>query len=141
MASGESFWITGPAARADVQDLRARSSAVVSGRGTIAYDNPSLRVRPEQLNDVESLQKDGMQQIDESLEQSAQPMRVLLDTQASLSGAEKVFGAPGKVVHVSKRGLDLSESLLAALNTGEGDQSIQLSCDAEGHFRSLRIAR
>ncbi len=31
MASGESKWITGPAARADVQRLRARSCAVISG--------------------------------------------------------------------------------------------------------------
>ena len=34
MASGESQWITGPAARSDVQRLRARSSAIITGVGT-----------------------------------------------------------------------------------------------------------
>ncbi len=48
MASGESQWITGAAARDDVQHLRARSSAVVTGRGTALDDRPALTVRPEQ---------------------------------------------------------------------------------------------
>lgn len=47
MASGESQWITGIAARQDVQKLRARSSAIVTGIGTVLADNPSLTVRPE----------------------------------------------------------------------------------------------
>ena len=48
MASGESKWITGPAARADVQHWRARSSAIVTGSGTVLADNPSLLVRLDQ---------------------------------------------------------------------------------------------
>ena len=48
MASGESQWITGPAAREDVQRLRARSSAVITGVGTVLADRPSYTVRPEQ---------------------------------------------------------------------------------------------
>lgn len=47
MASGESQWITGPDARQDVQQLRAESSAMLTGIGTIIADNPSLTVRPE----------------------------------------------------------------------------------------------
>nr|VFJ70915.1 MAG: diaminohydroxyphosphoribosylaminopyrimidine deaminase / 5-amino-6-(5-phosphoribosylamino)uracil reductase [Candidatus Kentron sp. FM]VFK20860.1 MAG: diaminohydroxyphosphoribosylaminopyrimidine deaminase / 5-amino-6-(5-phosphoribosylamino)uracil reductase [Candidatus Kentron sp. FM] len=49
MSSGESQWITGPAARRDVQRLRARSSAILTGAGTVLLDNPSLTVRPEEL--------------------------------------------------------------------------------------------
>ena len=45
MASGESQWITGAAARADVQHWRARSCAVVTGAGTVRADNPRLTVR------------------------------------------------------------------------------------------------
>jgi diaminohydroxyphosphoribosylaminopyrimidine deaminase/5-amino-6-(5-phosphoribosylamino)uracil reductase len=45
MASGESRWITGPAARADVQYWRARSCAVVTGSGTVLTDDPQLTVR------------------------------------------------------------------------------------------------
>lgn len=49
MASGESQWITGPAARADVQSLRARSSAIVTGADTVMTDNARLTVRAQEL--------------------------------------------------------------------------------------------
>jgi diaminohydroxyphosphoribosylaminopyrimidine deaminase / 5-amino-6-(5-phosphoribosylamino)uracil reductase len=45
LADGVSRWITGEAARADVQRLRARASAVVTGIGTVLADNPKLTVR------------------------------------------------------------------------------------------------
>ena len=51
MASGESRWITGADARRDVQRLRARSSAVVTGIGTVLADDPSMTVRREQIGD------------------------------------------------------------------------------------------
>lgn len=70
MASGESQWITGPAARADVQKLRARSSAVITGIGTVLADDPQLTVRDA------SLAPAGL-----SLRQ---PLRVVLDRQARL---------------------------------------------------------
>ena len=47
MASGESQWITSPGARADVQYWRARSSAIVTGIGTVLGDDPALTVRDE----------------------------------------------------------------------------------------------
>ena len=45
MASGESKWITGEAARADVMRWRARAGAILTGAGTVLADNPSLTVR------------------------------------------------------------------------------------------------
>jgi diaminohydroxyphosphoribosylaminopyrimidine deaminase/5-amino-6-(5-phosphoribosylamino)uracil reductase len=45
LANGESKWITGEAARADVQRWRARSSAILTGSGTVLADNPQLTVR------------------------------------------------------------------------------------------------
>lgn len=49
MASGESKWITGPAAREDVQKLRAKSGAIITGSETVITDNPQLNVRSTQL--------------------------------------------------------------------------------------------
>jgi diaminohydroxyphosphoribosylaminopyrimidine deaminase/5-amino-6-(5-phosphoribosylamino)uracil reductase len=46
-ASGESQWITGEAARAEVQKLRAGVDAVMIGAGTARADNPSLLARTE----------------------------------------------------------------------------------------------
>lgn len=45
MASGESRWITGAQARADVHRLRARAGAVLTGVGTVVADDPQLTVR------------------------------------------------------------------------------------------------
>ncbi len=45
LADGQSQWITGPLARADVQRLRAESCAIVTGIGTVLADDPSLNVR------------------------------------------------------------------------------------------------
>jgi len=48
MANGESKWITGEAARADVQQWRARAGAILSGAATVLADDPLLTARPEQ---------------------------------------------------------------------------------------------
>ncbi len=49
MATGESKWITGAAAREDVQRLRAQSAAIITGSETVIADNPQLNVRSMQL--------------------------------------------------------------------------------------------
>ena len=70
MASGESQWITGPAARAEVQRLRARSSVVLSGADTVLQDNARLTVRPDELGlDAEQC----------ALAAARPPLRVLVD--------------------------------------------------------------
>ncbi|MGB0721935.1 MAG: bifunctional diaminohydroxyphosphoribosylaminopyrimidine deaminase/5-amino-6-(5-phosphoribosylamino)uracil reductase RibD [Gammaproteobacteria bacterium] len=45
MATGESKWISSDASRRDVQLWRARSSAILTGMGTVLADDPSLNVR------------------------------------------------------------------------------------------------
>nr|VFJ57693.1 MAG: diaminohydroxyphosphoribosylaminopyrimidine deaminase [Candidatus Kentron sp. FW] len=67
MSSGESQWITGQAARSDVQRLRARSSAIMTGVGTVLADDPSLTLRPREF---------GMTTGDRPVRQ---PLRIVLD--------------------------------------------------------------
>jgi diaminohydroxyphosphoribosylaminopyrimidine deaminase/5-amino-6-(5-phosphoribosylamino)uracil reductase len=50
MSSGESKWITSDSARVDVQKLRSKHQAVMTGSGTILADNPLMTVRLEHLN-------------------------------------------------------------------------------------------
>ena len=45
LASGESKWITGEAARVDGHRWRARAGAILTGAGTILADDPQLTVR------------------------------------------------------------------------------------------------
>jgi diaminohydroxyphosphoribosylaminopyrimidine deaminase/5-amino-6-(5-phosphoribosylamino)uracil reductase len=50
LADGTSKWITGERARADVQRLRARASAIVTGSGTVLADDPMLTVRDPEFD-------------------------------------------------------------------------------------------
>lgn len=70
MASGESQWITGPAARAEVQRLRAQSSVVLTGADTVLMDHARLTVRAAELRLDDELTALAMQR---------QPLRVLID--------------------------------------------------------------
>ncbi len=47
--NGRSQWITGEAARQDVQHWRAQSCAMLTGIGTVLADNPRLNVRELQI--------------------------------------------------------------------------------------------
>src|SRR5690606_29183042 len=66
MASGDSKWISGEAARHDVHRWRARSGALLTGAGTVLVDDPSLTVRLQH--------RDG-----EPAEEFVPPLRVVLD--------------------------------------------------------------
>jgi diaminohydroxyphosphoribosylaminopyrimidine deaminase/5-amino-6-(5-phosphoribosylamino)uracil reductase len=70
MASGESQWITGPAARSAVQRLRARSSLVLTGADSVLIDGARMTVRgPESGLDAETL----------AFIEARPPLRLLVD--------------------------------------------------------------
>jgi diaminohydroxyphosphoribosylaminopyrimidine deaminase/5-amino-6-(5-phosphoribosylamino)uracil reductase len=72
-AGGGRTWISGEVSRGDVQTWRARSSAVLTGAGTVRSDDPQLNVR---LNYGPWVR---------------QPVRVVLDPQLSSPRAAKIF--------------------------------------------------
>ena len=72
MANGESKWITGAQARADVQQYRAKASAILSTSQTVLADNPSLNVRWAELP-----QEVQFRYVEQHLRQ---PVRVILDS-------------------------------------------------------------
>lgn len=85
MDSGESKWITGSTAREDVQKLRARSSAILTGIGTVLADDPSMNARIDQ-------QKLGIKT------DINQPMRVIIDAQLKCPSNARMFDLPGRTV-------------------------------------------
>lgn len=89
MASGESKWITGPRAREDVQRLRARSCAIISGIGTLLLDDAALTVRAGELNLPEA-----------KAIAARQPLRVILDSQLRLPRSAELLRHPGPILLV-----------------------------------------
>jgi diaminohydroxyphosphoribosylaminopyrimidine deaminase/5-amino-6-(5-phosphoribosylamino)uracil reductase len=87
MADGESQWITGPEARRDVQSLRARSGAIMTGIGTVQADDPSLTVR-----DIDT--------------HGRQPLRVVLDSRLRMSPGARMLSLPGKTLVCCTEGHD-----------------------------------
>ncbi|CRH28441.1 MULTISPECIES: bifunctional diaminohydroxyphosphoribosylaminopyrimidine deaminase/5-amino-6-(5-phosphoribosylamino)uracil reductase RibD [Pantoea] len=88
MASGESQWITSPAARRDVQRLRAQSSAILSSSATVLADNPSLTVRWSELD------SESQRLVDEA--ELRQPVRVIVDSQNRVTPDHKLIEQLGE---------------------------------------------
>lgn len=83
MASGESFWITGEPARADVQQWRARSCALVTGINTVLRDDPALTVRDPAFG-----------------ENPRQPLRVVVDSRLRTPPEARLLRMPGAAASV-----------------------------------------
>lgn len=80
--TGDSRWVTGPAARSYVQELRDRADAVMVGVGTVLADNPSLTVRPAEFSASVCIPRNHA--------------RVVLDSRGRLPLDAKVIILPGR---------------------------------------------
>ena len=89
MASGESQWITGPDARSDVQRLRARSGAIITGADSVLLDDSALTVRATEL---------GLPEEDAVAAAARQPIRVLVDGRLRVPLESRLFRQSGPVL-------------------------------------------
>lgn len=96
-ADGRSRWITGAAARRDVQRLRARSCAIVTGIGTVLADDPELTLRPDELDLGELAHHVDRHAI-------APPLRVVVDSRRRTPPSARLLAAPGRVLIASADG-------------------------------------
>ena len=94
MASGESQWITGDAARRDVHAMRARSCAMLTGIGTVAHDDPQLTVRHVPCE--------------------RQPRRVVIDSRLELKPHARILHGGGTLVFTLSEDRDRRAALEAA---------------------------
>lgn len=111
MADGTSQWITGAAARQDVQHLRAQSAAVLTGINTVLIDNPGLNVR-----DLDTGNR--------------QPLRVILDRELRIPKDAKILQVPGESIVFTVYGCPDREKILVQA----GVQVIRIDSSGEKDF-------
>jgi diaminohydroxyphosphoribosylaminopyrimidine deaminase / 5-amino-6-(5-phosphoribosylamino)uracil reductase len=92
--NGVSQWITGEAARADVQHWRARSCAILTGIGTVLADNPSMTVREIPID--------------------KQPLRVIVDSALKTPLDAKILTGGNVLIAFAHDAENKSTALLAA---------------------------
>lgn len=122
LASGASQWITGPAAREDVQHWRARSSAILTGIGTVLADDPRLDVR---LPDPPS----GRPRL--------HPLRIVLDSRLQTPAGARLLTAGGTVLIMTAASHDQKGAGRAArraqlLASGAEIEEVPASADNTG---------
>ena len=112
MASGESQWITGEDARADVQGLRAEADLIVTGVGTVLADDCRLTLRADELP------LDGE---DKDRALAHPPARMVLDSKGRMPADAQILEG-GQTTVVTTQNIALDES----------GQTAVLGADAEG---------
>src|SRR5262245_8053843 len=93
LASGESQWITGDAARRDGHRWRARACAILTGIGTVKDDDPRLTVR--------------------DLETPRQPLRVLVDSRLEVPLSARILDGRNLLVAAAIEDRSKTEALRA----------------------------
>jgi len=112
MPSGESQWITGEDARADVQRLRAEADLIVTGVGTVLADDCRLTLRADELP------LDGE---DKDRALAHPPARMVLDSKGRTPAGARILEG-GQTIVVTTQHIALDKS----------GQTVVLGADAEG---------
>ncbi len=110
--TGASRWVTGPEARAKVQELRARSDAIAVGIGTALADDPLLTVRDPDFR-------------------GRAPRRVVFDSKLRLPLSSRLVGTAAEAPVVLMTTLDADEDKERAL-IEEGCEVCRVPATAEG---------
>jgi diaminohydroxyphosphoribosylaminopyrimidine deaminase/5-amino-6-(5-phosphoribosylamino)uracil reductase len=111
LANGVSQWITSDAARLDVQRQRARSSAVLTGSGTVMADDPRLTVRADDID-----------------MQGRRVLRVVCDSKLQTSPSAKLFTESGPILFFAVEDLNDRRHALEAA----GAQISRVAADGVG---------
>jgi len=111
--NGVSKWITGPAARSDVQHWRARSCAVLTGVGTVLADDPQMNVR--------------------ELETARQPLRVIVDSNLKTPPSAKILAGGNTLIACVLDDVAKIHALRAA------DAEVLVLPSSDGHVDLARL--
>ena len=112
MPSGESQWITGEDARADVQRLRAEADLMVTGVDTVLADDCRLTLREDELP---------LDDEDKDRALTHPPARMVLDSKGRTPAGARIL-AGGETTVITTQNIPI----------GESGQAVVLVADAEG---------
>ena len=124
LPSGESEWITCEKSRCKVQDLRARSDAIVTGSGTVIADDPRLSVRWDELPEKARARL--------PREEVRQPLKVVLDSRARLDPGKYRIFKEGKVLWCT--GSDFGSGNPESVELDSHVTQLRLPRDPKGHI-------
>ncbi len=93
LKNGDSQWISGAASRRDVQTWRARSSAILTGIGTVLADDPAMTARVE--------------------EPPLRPLRVIVDTHWRTPPRSRILQQPSSALIAGGQDTAVPPALLA----------------------------
>jgi diaminohydroxyphosphoribosylaminopyrimidine deaminase/5-amino-6-(5-phosphoribosylamino)uracil reductase len=135
LENGRSRWISCGASRRDVQRWRARSSAVLTGIGTVLADNPSMNARV--LKDQEAVLRQPLRVIVDSRWRTPPGSRILADPDTALIAGDREAGIPESLADtgvrclplVAKKGRVDLQALMQTL-ANEGSNEVQVEAGA-----------
>ena len=88
LRNGDSKWISSEASRRDVQSWRARSSAILTGIGTVLADNPSMTAR------LDGLKRQPLRVIADSRWRTPVDSRILSDQKTAVIAGNSAVRIP-----------------------------------------------
>ena len=124
-SDGSSKWISGPESREHVMRFRSGSDGILTGKGTLFTDRPSLTVR----NSENSVQKED------------QPVRIFLSTRGELPAEWNKEGGPVLVYHHQSHPAPVVEGRECRFCPVPGDQKGLSLPDVLGDLRNKNIHR
>jgi diaminohydroxyphosphoribosylaminopyrimidine deaminase/5-amino-6-(5-phosphoribosylamino)uracil reductase len=129
MASGESQWITATDARQDVQRYRASADAVLTGKGTLLADDPSLNVRLT----ADELGIKG---------EVRQPVRVVLDEDLQISEQAKLLTLAGETWIYTRLEVSSKKQRLALKRLQQkGAKIIQVAANKDNNLQLKAVLK
>ena len=102
LANGVSQWISNAESRADVQHWRARSSAILTGVGTVLSDDPQLTVRDRTIELMDR-----------------QPLRVICDSQLRTPSTARLLQSEGVLVYTQSHPELMGKAEVVRVGTDE----------------------
>jgi len=125
LPDGTSRWITGEAARRDVQRWRGRAGALLTGSGTVLDDDPRLTIRPMELDCA-----------DTGAGPEAPPdpdrlLRVVLDSRLRTPPGAALFASPAPVLFATDSEAGASSARASRLR-GAGAEVLAVGSTGSG---------